>query len=222
MRIKTKHELDNTRGIYLRNLTYWLRFYRNGREIRKSLNTGDMSEAIKLAKAERARVPMNPAENLQGSVGRYLKQEVESNRLAPRYAEELRRRLGFLLDHFPEVTRLDDLTPKRLQAYLDHVRRKLSPASLNSYSGQLRGLFNILVERNHLRENPMNYVRLPAFNQGEHVRENTVSPETAQKLIDNCRDHRLRFVLLAGFCMGMRKEEIIEARWGWFNEKARV
>ena len=89
--MKTKHDSDNTRGIYLRNLTYWLRFYRNGREIRKSLNTGDMSEAIKLAKAERARVPMNPAENLQGSVGRYLKQEVEGNRLAPRYAEELRR-----------------------------------------------------------------------------------------------------------------------------------
>ena len=222
MKNKTKHEADNTRGIYLRNQTYWLRFYRNGHELRKSLQTGDMGEAIKLAQAERARVPMNPAENLQGSVGRYLRQEVEGNRLAPRYAEELRRRLGFLLDYFPEVTRLDDLTPKRLQSYLDHVRRKLSPASLNSYSGQLRGLFNILVERKHLRENPMNHVRLPAYNQGEHVRENVLSPEGAQKLIDNCTDSRLKFVLLAGFCMGMRKEEIIEARWGWFNEKARV
>lgn len=222
MKKRVTHGGNDTKGIYLRNETYWLRYSRNGEQLRVSLKTADLAEAVKAAKAERARVPLNPGENLLGSVGRYINAEVEAGRIALRYGQELKARLATLLDFHPSVKELDDLNPKRLQEYLDLVRRKLSPASLNSYAGQLRGLFNILVERRHLRGNPMDEVRLPAFNQGEHVRENVVEPEVVRELLKKCTDPRLKFVLLAGFCLGMRKNEIVECRWGWFNLPARV
>ena len=222
MNKRQTHSGKDTKGIFLRNETYWLRYSRDGRQFRISLKTADLGEAVKTAKAERERVPLNPSENLLGSVARHVLAEVEAGRIAPRYGQELQCRLSALLAMHPTIKHLDDITPKRLQQYLDHVRRKLSPSSLNSYAGQLRGLFNILMQRRYLARNPMNEVRLPAFNQGEHVRENVVEPARARELIANCSDPRLKFVLLAGFCLGMRKQEIIESRWGWFNLQARV
>jgi len=213
---------NNAQGIYLRGDKFWLRYSRNGEQQRVPLKTSDMAEAMKRAAAERERVPLDPNLNMQGAVRRQLEEEMKADRLSPRYVNEVHRRLKVLLDFHPDITKLSDINPRRLQQYLDHVGKRRKPATLNTYAGQLRGLFALLVKRRNLASNPMDSVRLPAFNQAEHVRENVVEPDVARELIRKCEDQRLKFVLLAGFCLGMRKEEIIEARWGWFNVSARV
>ena len=213
---------ENAKGIFLRGSKYWLRYSRNGLQERVPLGTSNMAEAIKIAARERARVPFDPGLNMQGALKRLLDEEQAAGRLSPRYVNEVHRRFKVLLDFHQDITRFEDITTRRLQQYLDHVAAKRKPATLNTYAGQLRGLFNILMQRRHLSINPMDSVRLPAFNQAEHVRENVVEPEVARKLIDKCTDPRLKFVLLAGFCLGMRKNEITEARWGWFHLSARV
>ena len=219
---KVPQEENKALGIYLRGEKFWLRYSRNGAQMRVPLKTSDMAEAMKRATAERECVPLDASLNMQGAVRRQLEEEMKAGRLSPRYINEVHRRLKVLLDFHPEITKLSDITPRRLQLYLDHVSKKRKPATLNTYAGQLRGLFALMVKRRNTASNPMDSVQLPAFNQAEHVRENVVPPEVARELIKKCNDPRLKFVLLCGFCLGMRKEEIIEARWSWFNVNARV
>lgn len=209
-------------GIHKRGNTFHFRFSQNGRQVRGSLHTSDPEEARRRYRLERQRVHADPSENLVHTIGRHIQEEVEAGNLAPRYAAEVRARLYTLLDFHKNITRLDDFTPKRLQEYLDHVRKRRSAATLSTYAGQLRGLFRLLLERRRIMYNPMDEVRLPAFNQSEHARDNVVAPEKVRELLDKCTDLQLKFILLAGFCLGMRRNEITEARWGWFNLPARV
>jgi integrase len=218
---KEKRE-DPARGIYLRGSNYWLRYSSNGEQLRVPLRTSDLGEAVKRAAAERGRVPFDPNLHLQGALRRQLEEEQRAGRLSLRYVNEAHRRFKVLLDFHHDITKLHDITPRRLQEYLDHVRKQRKPTTLNTYAGQLRGIFSLMVRRRHLAHNPMDDVRLPAFNQAEHVRDNVVPGEVAARLIKKCKDPRLKYVLLAGFCLGMRKNEIIESRWGWFNLQARV
>ena len=218
---KEKHE-DPARGIYLRGPLYWLRYSSNGDQLRVPLRTSDLGEAVKRAAAERARVPFDPNLHLQGALRRQLEEEERAGRLSSRYVNEAHRRFKVFLDFHHDITKLHDITPRRLQEYLDHVRKHRKPATLNTYAGQLRGILSLMVRRRHLAHNPMDEVRLPAFNQAEHVRDNVVPGEVAARLIRKCRDMRLKYILLCGFCLGMRKNEIIESRWGWFNIPARV
>ncbi|NBV69949.1 MAG: hypothetical protein EBR69_04530 [Synechococcaceae bacterium WB4_2_0805] len=213
---------ENHSGIFLRGSKYWLRYSLNGEQKRVALRTSNMAEAIKTAEKERNRVPLNPNLNMQGALKRLLDEEQAKGRLSPRYVNEVHRRLKVLMDFHEEITSFNKITTRQLQTYLDHVAKRRKPATLNTYAGQLRGMFALLIERRHLSTNPMDAVRLPAFNQGEHVRENVVEPEVARQLIAKCKEPRLKYILLAGFCLGMRKEEIIESRWSWFNTSDRV
>lgn len=213
---------EGMKGIFTRGRKYWLRYTINGEQRVVSLRTSDLGEAIQTAARERHRVPIDSSLNMQGALMRQLEEEAAEGRLSPRYIKEVHHRLKVLLDFHQDITTFEDITTRRLQQYLDHVARKRKPATLNTYAGQLRGMLALLVKRRHLSLNPMDYVRLPAFNQGEHVRENVVEPEKARKLIEKCKDPRLKYVLLAGFLLGMRKNEIIESKWGWFNTSARV
>jgi integrase len=213
---------ENHSGIFLRGSKYWLRYSLNGEQQRVPLRTSNMAQAIKTAEKERNRVPLNPNLNMQGALKRLLDEEQATGRLSPRYVNEVHRRFKVLMDFHEEITSFNKITTRQLQTYLDHVAKRRKPATLNTYAGQLRGMFALLIERRHLSTNPMDAVRLPAFNQGEHVRENVVEPEVARRLIAKCKEPRLKYILLAGFCLGMRKEEIIESRWSWFNTSARV
>ena len=210
------------KGIYLRNSLYWLRYSKNGTQYRVPLGTSDYARALELKRLELSKIPTEPSEGLQCTAALYLQRQVQLGRLSPRYAAEVETRVKEICRDCPGIARLPDVTTAKLQHYFNEKVKKWKPGSWNAWAGQVRGFFRGMVEERRLRENPMDGVKLPTFNQGEHTREHTISGATARRLIENCRDPRLKFVLLAGFTMGMRKEEIIEARWGWFDLNGRV
>lgn len=54
------------------------------------------------------------------------------------------------------------------------------------------------------------------------VGERVITFERAAELIEACTDDHLKFLLIAGFCHGLRLDEIVMARCGWFDFKQGV
>lgn len=213
---------EEDKCVFKRGNIFHFRYSSGGRQIRGSLHTSDPEEARRRFRLQKQRIPSDPTENLTYLLETLLQAEVKAGNLAPRYAAEVSSRVKALQAFHRDIRKLEDFTPKRLQEYMNHVAKRRSAATLSTYAGQLRGLFRLLVETRRLVFNPMEEVRLPAFNQAEHARENVVEPGKVRELLDKCTDPQLKFILLAGFCLGMRRNEITEARWGWFNIPARV
>jgi integrase len=82
----------------------------------------------------------------------------------------------------------------------------------------IRSFFNWLMDRKVVRENPVAGVKMAKLDQ--KGREKFCEPELRDKLIAECENEEMRFILYCGFHAGMRKNEIIEARPEWFDLKA--
>jgi integrase len=221
-----RHRKILPHGLYIRNGVFQLSFQRNGRRVRKSLATADLAEAIEQRRLELLKSPTPKGEGLLRTAQLHTEEQLRLANLQPRSARELMRLLADVL-RFTQASSLDDLTPAKLQTYFNRITAPraqggLSPASWSSYAGRLSGFFRDMVQKHRLTKNPMDQVRLPRFNQAAHARSTTLDQQTANRLIQNCADQRVKFALLCGFHAGMRKEEIIEARWGWFDLTARV
>ena len=221
-----KHRHILPKGLYLRNGIYQLSFNRNGKRQRISLGTSELSEALEARRLELLKSPTPKGEGVLRTAQLYTEEQLRLGNMQPRSARELMRLLADVM-RFTQAATLDDLTTAQLQKYFNRITAPkaqggLSPASWNSYAGRLSGFFRDMVEQRRLTKNPMHQVNLPRFNQAAHARRNVVEQKTANRLIEKCQCPRLKFILLCGFHAGMRKEEIIEARWGWFDLKARV
>jgi site-specific recombinase XerD len=222
----SKHAKTLTRGLYQRNQIYWLRYSKAGKQERKSLNTTDLAEAIATRKRELETIPTIQSEGVMRTAELYLQEQLKLGNLKERSVQAVKQALVSLLRNCP-VARLDDITPQILQAYFNRITQPkgkggMAASSWNSYAGHLSGFFSGMVRSRRLGQNPMTTVTLPKFNQAIHARTHVESKETANRLIANCTDPRIKFVLLAGFHLGMRKEEIIESRWEWMREDLKV
>jgi len=213
--------LNPAEGIYLRGKTYWLNHYPQGKRARVTLGTPDYGTAVKNAALIHKKIISPKGEGVLRTAQIYTEEAVRMGTMAPGSAYELHRVLkGFLL--FANVATLEDIKPHVLQKYFDKLTTQVKPASWASYAGRLSGFFGAMLQSRRITANPMLQVRLPKFNQAAHARSNTVKAQKAIELINECSDLRLRFVLVAGFLMGMRKNEIIQCQWGWFDYANKV
>lgn len=214
-----------SQGLYQRGKIWYFDGYPNGRRKRISLQTSDYAEAVRRRKLELEKIPTARHEGLLRTAQLYTEDMLEQGKLKPNSANELMR-LVTDMSRFCDVARLDDINEKVLQRYFDMLMkpgpRQVKPASWHSYAARLSGFFSGMVEKKRMTFNPMDRVKLPKFSQAAHARTNTVDAATAGRLIEECPDDEIKLVLLLGFTCGMRKNEIIQARWSWFDLNARV
>jgi integrase len=93
-----------------------------------------------------------------------------------------------------------------------------SHGTVHRYMRYLRALLFWLVERQVITGNPAASLRLPVVRQTR--REMFCTREQRDHLLacaegEGQRD--IRFVLMAGFYLGLRINEIVNCRWGWFQ-----
>lgn len=93
-----------------------------------------------------------------------------------------------------------------------------SPATTHRYIRYARAFFSWLVERRQARENPFLKMKLPAPAQSR--RDRFCTAEERDALIAACGHENLRGVLILGFFAGLRINEIVNARHGWFTYTA--
>lgn len=90
-----------------------------------------------------------------------------------------------------------------------------SPATTHKHFRQARALFFWLLQRKVIASNPFSKLHLPVPKQSK--RDEFCTPEQRDAIIDACDREDLRFILMCGFFAGMRINEIVNARWNWFQ-----
>jgi len=114
---------------------------------------------------------------------------------------------------------LKDITPDKVNVYIEEQLRHYSPSTCRYHLSLLKHAFNVAVTKwKILRENPLRDVKLPVKVQNE--RKRYLTPQEIDRLLTACPRH-LRRIVLTALHTGMRKNEIVTLRWEqlYFEER---
>lgn len=200
-------------GIFLRGKTYWLRYSAGGEQIRVSLETEDPSEAIRRADERRGRKitakktgrVVGGKTPLDRAIEKYKAERVAAGELGENSATTAAQ----AVTHFSKtmgVQHPEEITSERLAEYYKKTRKNLSEATAQTYVARV-GTF---ARWHGLRVTTPKLAETPA-------REIVIATAKVNELIAKATNPELKFILLAGFRAGLRRQEITMARPAWFD-----
>jgi integrase len=201
-------------GLYQRGRTYWLKFYVDGRPRRESLRTDDLSLAIQKADILRRTPAMEPSGRWKAEVQTYAAERQRQDRLT---AEVGRTRVYALVKEGARMgwTQPARVTTPMIQSWYEELRRTNTENTALTYVTFLRSFYAWLLEKGKVRENPVALVKLARNKPAP--RRNFVSRENVRRLIEQCEEPQLKFILYCGFHAGLRKGEINAVAPDWIH-----
>lgn len=202
------------KGIFLRGSVYWLRCTVNGKQIRRTLDTTNEATAVQLAREILGNPVTYRAGVFEQELADYFNAKRESNRLS----ENSIANRGFVLRKFAALYEIDhpsDIRRTHVQAWYEFLQTKHPEHTAQPYVRWLKTFLRHLVANRKLTYNPADGIEMHRLKKAK--RRPFCSKAETQKLIAECADESLKFVLYCGFHAGLRKEEIIQARPEWFD-----
>jgi integrase len=226
------------RCIYLRKKNWWFRFYPSpgGAQTRVSLGTHDEAEAIIKAREIKRKAATQAREVLQGCDAE-IAAYIASLRRAGLARSTVDSR-EYILKKF--VADVEATSPRRIlrptvEKWFDGRLQK-QPHTAVAYLNIVRWWFEWMTEAGKLTLNIVGSVKAPKLRM--RCRGRFLLPDEARKLLaacDSCpaplkRGHKnrpkpietfvddgLKFAVYCGLHAGLRKNEVVEARPGWFD-----
>jgi integrase len=202
------------RGLYLRGNTYWIAFRRNGHLYRVSTQETDEARAIVVAREIRDQPQLVATDQLYREIDSYCAY-LKDTRRSRRYYENIRQRLRPWATEIGSERLLCEITQADMQAWFAAKRKTVIDNTAVAYLDDIRRLFAWALERKKVRLNPANGLTEPAVRQ--RYRDNWIDKAAALELLDECPDMELKYCLFCAIHCGMRKDEVIMSRPGWFN-----
>ncbi|MEQ1858535.1 MAG: tyrosine-type recombinase/integrase [Chthoniobacteraceae bacterium] len=201
-------------GLYKRGSVYWFSWTIAGQRYRESLGTADEGQAVLRALALRSSPGQMLARQLEREIDEYF---AERRRLGKMRAITANSQRGILrnFQRSSGVMTLGDLTPTAIAQWDEARRAKVTPAAADLGLKVMRAFCRWLTRKGLLRVNPADACR-PASDKTP-ARIEFATAEQADRLISAAPSARFKFILLAGFDGGLRRNEIVEARRDWFN-----
>jgi integrase len=118
--------------------------------------------------------------------------------------------LPHLREAFGELL-LKDVTPDKVNIYLEEKLKRYSPSTCRYHLSLLKHAFNVAAKQwRILPDNPLRDVKLPVKVQNE--RKRYLTPQEMERLLAACSPHWKRLILTA-LHTGMRKNEIVSLKW---------
>lgn len=213
-----KNKSEDMKGIYLRGNIYWYAPpMRHGKhEPYVTLETSDLTEAIKRAKEIRENPLLSASEGLEQEAKNCAAYKLRMKEWTEASVESKQAVLRAFARTQPAGHTAANVTTTAIQKYHDGLMKTLTPSTVNGYMMTLRSFFNWCVDVQRLiRRSPMDAVKV--VKTVGRAREDFATFELRDKLIADTPDDDLRFILYMGFHAGLRKREIIEARPFWFD-----
>jgi integrase len=146
------------------------------------------------------------SETVQNAVASLLKAK-ESDRVRPRYLEDLRSRLGRFARDFGG-SKVCDLTAGEIDSWLRDLNQ--APVSRNTFHLRLHTLFEHCRTRGWLTTNPLKDVPRAHVNQEAPI--GILSVDQTARLLENADPSTLPFWLFSIFC-GLRSAEVRRLEW---------
>ena len=199
--------------------TWFLRHTVNKQQLRVSLGTKNLKEALDTADLIRGRAkPARASGSWNAVIEQYLREKQNSKRppnyrgrswkiFRPGTVKNVRSCLKLFAD-WSKVDSPSKVTLHKLEKYLEHT-------SKTSNAGGRTTLATINAFLAHIECLP-GRVQLPSSKELER-RDVVVTITNANTLIDDAETENLKFILNCGFHAGLRKGEIMHATPDWFD-----
>lgn len=202
------------KGLYQRGKVWWLRYSAGGKQYFETLGTQDESEAITKA-AEILDSPERiPARSWDSEVTAYLKGRVDARKMSAN-ASASRKTVFDAFARDEEIREPGQVTPAVVKRWYKALQTRIEETTAQTYIRWLRTFCETLVDARKLRSNPVDGLEVKELRKAK--RKPFCTAGEVRRLIDECQDDELRFILFAGFHCGLRREEIVEARPEWFD-----
>lgn len=211
-------------SIYKRGGIWYVKWHENGRRRRKSLKTPSKQRAL----VRQAEIEANLAE------GRPMahKKDMPVDEFTTEYLAHIKRdkrphtvkTLAHEWRRFVEWARpirLGDIDSERIQAYKEHLLDKdKAKSTVCSRLLRLSSIFQTAIKDMHCLQgqNPVKGVKLPKADEGfPHYLE----LEEIDRLLECAKRHGrdMHLLVALGVYAGLRKNELINARWEWIDLK---
>jgi site-specific recombinase XerC len=219
------------RGLYkyASSKFYWYRWTENGKRKAVSLQTDDLAEAFTKVKQiqagawysrwERAEPTRTSARKL---VEEYLK--VAQGRAKKPLRLETAKVRSYILHKFLADRGIEDIgqiTHGNVEAWLaDRKRAGVSQDTLHTQARALKTFLAYLVDHKLVRADIIADFDVPM--PAAVGRKNWLKKDVVKRILADSKDDTLTFILHCGFHAGLRRNEISNARVGWFDLEAGV
>ena len=115
-----------------------------------------------------------------------------------------------LIPYFGEF-KLSEFTPLLIEKYrAERLKAGVRKSSTNREMALLKKMFNLAIDWQYAKENPVRKVKL--FSEKDNLKERVLSEEEETRLLAECADH-LRPIIVVALNTGMRKSEILTLSW---------
>jgi len=116
--------------------------------------------------------------------------------------------------------KLIEITPLLVERYrAERLKAGVRKSSTNRELALLKKMFNLAIDWEYARENPVRKVRL--FSEKDNLKQRVLSEEEETRLLEESADH-LRSIIIAALNTGMRKNEILTLTWNQVDLKLRL
>ena len=184
-----------------------------------TLETDDPAEAVKRANQIRQAPNLNASSPLLNEIERFIDYKRRMNIYTRSTATSKNNVLKLFAASMHNNANAASITTRHIQDFYDKTRERTTDTTAAGYLMTIRSFFRWAAEKERIaRRNPAKDV-IQAKPRGR-ARESFCDFETRDKLIGECKDESLKFILFCGFHAGLRFQEIVEARPFWFDLSA--
>jgi len=206
-------------GVYIKNGTFWIDYYAEGRRQREKVGPSKtlaekalMKRRVQVAEGKFLDIKKEPRIRFKEFADIYAENYAKKKRS---WASTDKMYLNRLTAFFGEKY-LHEITPFLVRKY-QTVRReqdtyrktKPSVAYINRELACLKCMFSLAIEWGQAKDNPVKKVK---FDKENNSRTRFLEKEELTKLLDNCHPV-LRAIVLVAVNTGMRREEIRTLKW---------
>jgi integrase len=207
---------EEAKGLWLRGNTWWLAFTpsHGSPQMRISLKTGDMAEAIQEARKVRL-FPERYFDKQKGSILEEFISHQERRGISATHLKQSRR----VLAEFQEACgSLEDARPTAAHKWWGELSKRVAPKTAKDYHGVLSFFYKWALAAGKAKVSPVALIIPPKVRPS--VRKSFLSPSDALRVLDGCEDKELKFCLYCALHCGLRRGEVITSRPHWFDLKA--
>ena len=213
-------------SLYKRDNVYYIKFYERGRRVRRSLKTNKKSEALRIKeqierKLATGRFQLDQVDTpVEIFWDGYLEWAKDHKRPKTIKTEKI---FWNQLNEFVKPSMLGDVIPQDIENFKAWKKQNgLKPLSINDALRHLQAIFNYAtklgyfsganpikgIQRYKLEKNPPRFLGKTEIN----------------RLLKTAQDYgtNIHIVFALGIYAGLRKSEIVNARWEWFDFDRKV
>lgn len=189
-----------------------------------NLETTDASEALSKAEKLRQMPIFNGEDTIKSLLPEFIRYKLHKKGRGSYSVFSAREKEGVIrrfAEHLDDPVP-SDIKPFDINAYQDYLidEQNLAASTVNGYLMAVSSFFTYCVEQKKILKNPVSEVTV--ITEANRKPPEILSYAERNQVIENCpcetpKDKELKFVLLAGFHAGLRRNEIINARPEWFD-----